>query len=154
MASTAGTTNSFKLELLEGVHNFSSVNPARTANTVDVFKAALYTTTATLGPTTTVYATTGEVGVGTTNYTAGGQTITNATNPVLYSNTATWTPSANITWTALTAPTAFDTVLIYNSSQGNKTVSVHTFGAQIVTAGNFTLTMPIPGAGTSLINLA
>lgn len=154
MANTQGMANSFKTELLAGYHNFSATNVARTVNTVDVFKAALFLTTATLSAATTTYSTTGEISAGTVNYTAGGITVTNATAPVLYGSTATWNPSANLVWTALTAPTAFDTVLIYNSSQGNRAVSVHTFGAQTVTAGNFSLTIPTAGAGTSLLNIA
>lgn len=154
MANTQSMCNSFKVELLAGYHNFSSTNPARTINTVDTFKAALYLTTATINNATTAYTTTGEIDVGTVNYTAGGITVTNATAPLLYGNTATWTPSANLVWPTLTAPTAFDAVLIYNATQGNRAVSVHTFGAQTVTAGTFTLTMPTPGAGTSLLNLA
>jgi len=154
MANTQAVANSFKLELMSGYHNFSSTNPARTLNTVDVFKAALYLTTGNLGAGTTAYTTVDEINAGTVNYTAGGITVTNATAPLLYTNTATWTPSANFVWNNLTAPTAFDAVLIYNSSQGNRAVSVHTFGAQTVTAGTFTLTMPTPGAGTSLLNLA
>lgn len=151
MANTQAMCNSFKTELLNGVHNFG-VAPIRAASTADVFKAALYYATATLNSGTTAYSATGEV-VGT-NYTAGGITVTNATAPLLYTNTATWTPSANLVWSALTISTSFDTILIYNSTQGNKAVSVHTFGAQTVTAGTFTLTMPTPGAGTSLLNLA
>jgi hypothetical protein len=154
MANTQGMCNSFKTELLAGYHNFSTTNPARSANTVDVFKAALYLTTATINNSTTSYTTTGEINAGTVNYTAGGITVPNATAPVLYTNTATWTPSGNLTWAALTAPTAFDTVLIYNSTNSNRAVSVHTFGAQTVTAGTFSLTMPTPGAGTSLLNIA
>ena len=154
MANTQGMCNSFKLELLTGYHVFAATNPARTINTVDIFKAALYLTTATINNTTAAYTATGEISAGTVNYTAGGIAVTNATAPLLYTNTATWTPSANLVWTTLTAPTAFDTVLIYNSSQGNRAVSVHTFGAQTCTAGTFTLTMPVPGGGTSLLNLA
>jgi hypothetical protein len=153
MANTQAMCNSFKLELLTGFHNFGT-GVVRGATTADTFKAALYLTTATLNNSTTAYSATGEISAGTVNYTAGGITVTNATAPLLYTNTATWTPSANLVWATLTAPTAFDTVLIYNSTQSNKAVSVHTFGAQTVTAGTFTLTMPTPGAGTSLLNLA
>jgi hypothetical protein len=150
--STQAMCNSFKTELLNGTHNFG-VAPVRAATTADVFNAALFFATATLSAATTVYsAAAGEV-TGT-NYTAGGIAVTNATAPVLFTSTATWTPSANLVWAALTIATAFDTVLIYNVTQGNKAVSVHTFGSQTVTAGTFTLTMPTPGAGTSLLNLA
>jgi hypothetical protein len=149
--STQAMCNSFKTELLNGYHNFGTA-PVRAAATADTFYAALYFTTASLGASTTVYTTSGEA-TGT-NYTAGGIVATNGTAPVLYTNTATWTPSANLVWASLTISTAFDTVLLYNQTQGNRAVSVHTFGAQTVTAGTFTLTMPTPGAGTSLLNLA
>ena len=152
MANTQAMCNSFKLQLLTAGHCFAATNPVRGSAAADTFKAALYLTTATMNSATTLYTTLGEV-TGT-NYTAGGVTVTNATAPLLYTSTATWTPSANLVWTTATLATAFDTVLIYNSTQSNNAVSVHTFGAQTVTAGTFTLTMPTPGAGTSLINLA
>jgi hypothetical protein len=148
---------SFLGELLSATHNFSSANPAQTASTANTFKAALYLASATLNASTTVYSTTGEV-TGT-NYTAGGVTITNATNPTSTNSSATagvgyWTPSASITYTNVTLSTAFDTVLIYNSTQSNKAVSVHTFGSQTVTAGTFTLTMPANSTTTALLRLA
>ena len=89
-----------------------------------------------------------------TNYTAGGVNVTNATAPTTAGTTAYWTPSASLVFTNVTLSTAFDCVLIYNSTQSNKAVSVHTFGSQTVTAGTFTLTMPTNGAGTALINIA
>jgi hypothetical protein len=50
--------------------------------------------------------------------------------------------------------TAFDAVLIYNSTQSNKAISAHTFGSQTVTAGTFTLTMPVSDATNALIRIA
>jgi hypothetical protein len=157
MANTQSMCTSFLGELLSATHNFSSANPAHTASTADTFKAALYLTTATLNASTTVYSSTGEV-TGT-NYTAGGVTVTNATNPTSTNSTTTagvgyWTPSASLTYTNVTLSTAFDTVLIYNSTQSNKAVSVHTFGSQTVTAGTFTLTMPGNTTTTALLRLA
>jgi hypothetical protein len=67
---------------------------------------------------------------------------------------AFFTPSASITYTTVTLSTAFDAVLIYNSTQSNKAISVHTFGSQTVTAGTFTLTMPANTTSTALIRLA
>jgi hypothetical protein len=64
------------------------------------------------------------------------------------------TPTASITYTSVTLATAFDTVLIYNSSQSNTAVSVHTFGSQTVTSGTFTLTMPSNTTSTALLRLA
>jgi hypothetical protein len=54
----------------------------------------------------------------------------------------------------VTLSTAFDAVFIYNSTQSNKAVSVHTFGSQTITAGTFTLLMPTNGPGTALLNIA
>lgn len=154
MANTQAMTTSFKSEILTATHNFG-VAPIRAATTADTFKAALYLTTATLGANTTTYSASGEVSG--TNYTAGGVTVTNATPPTTNApggTTAYWTPSANIAYSNVTLSTAFDAVLIYNSTQGNKAVSVHTFGAQTITAGTFTLVVPTNAAGTALINIA
>jgi len=137
--------------LLVGHHNFGT-GVVRAATTADTLKAALYLTTATINASTTAYTATGEVsGAG---YTAGGVTVTNATAPATSGTTAYWTPSASISYSAVTLSTAFDCVLIYNSTQSNKAVSVHTFGSQTVTAGTFTLTMPTNDASTGLIRLA
>jgi len=148
---------SFLGELLSATHNFSSANPAHTANTADTFKAALYVTTATINAATTAYSATNEVSG--TGYTAGGITVTNATNPASTNSSSTagvgyWTPSANLVYSTVTLTTAFDTVLIYNSSQSNKAVSVHTFGSQTITAGTFTLTMPSNTTTTALLRLS
>lgn len=151
MSNTQAMTTSFKGEILTATHNFGTA-PIRAATTADTFKAALYETTATLGAATTAYTTTSEVsGAG---YTPGGVTVTNATPPATSGTTAYWTPSASITYSSVTLSTAFDAVLIYNSSQSNKAVSVHTFGSQTITAGTFTLLMPANAAGTALLNIA
>lgn len=152
MANTQAVCTSFKGELLAAGHNFNSTNVARTVNTVDTFKAALYLASATVNASTTAYSATGEVSG--TGYTAGGVTVTNATAPSTSGTTAFWTPSANFAWTTVTLSTAFDAVLLYNSSQSNKAVAVYTFGSQTVTAGNFTLTMPTNDATNALLRLA
>ena len=143
-------------ELMTATHNFGTA-PIRAATTADTFKAALYLTSSTINASTTVYTSTGEV-TGT-GYTAGGVTVTNATAPIATNSSATagvayWTPSASITYTTVTLTTAFDAVLIYNSSQSNKAVSVHTFGSQTITAGTFTLTMPSNTTTTALLRLS
>ena len=151
MANTQAMCTSFKGELLTGTHNFG-VAPTRGTTAADTFKAALYLASATMGAGTTAYTATGEVtGAG---YTAGGVTVTNATPPTPGGTSGYWTPSASLVYSAVTLTTAFDAVLIYNSTQGNKAVSMHTFGSQTVTAGTFTLTMPTNAAGTALINIA
>jgi hypothetical protein len=148
-------------QLLNGGHQFGTITltsrTSLTAPTTDSFKAALYLASATINAGTTAYTVTGEVSG--TGYTAGGVAVTNATVPTATNSSATagvayWTPSASITYTTVTLATAFDTVLLYNSTQGNTAVSVHTFGSQTVTAGTFTLTMPANGTTTALIRLA
>ena len=110
-----------------------------------------------MNASTTAYTSTGEV-TGT-NYTAGGVTITNGTSPQSTNTSATAgvayrTPSASITYTNVTLSTAFDAVLIYNSTNSNRAVSVHTFGSQTVAAGTFTLTMPSNTTSTALLRLS
>jgi hypothetical protein len=105
----------------------------------------------------TAYTATNEVSG--TGYTAGGVTVTNATAPTSTNSSATagvafFTPSASLTYTTVTLSTAFDAVLLYNSTQSNKAISVHTFGSQTITAGTFTLTMPANTTAAALIRLA
>jgi hypothetical protein len=150
---------SFMGELMTATHNFG-VAPIRAATTADTFKAALYFASATINASTTAYSTTGEVtNTSGTGYTAGGVTITNGTAPTATNSSSTagvayWTPTASFSWSALTVTTAFDSVLVYNSTQSNKAVSVHTFGSQTVTAGTLTLTMPSNTTTTALLRLA
>ena len=151
MANTQAMATSFKGELLTGTHNFGTA-PIRAATTADSFKAALYLASATMAAASTAYTATGEV-TGT-NYTAGGVAITAWNAPSTSGTTGFTTPTASITYTTVTLTTAFDAVLIYNSTQTNRAVSVHTFGSQTVTAGTFTLTMPANAAATALIRLA
>jgi hypothetical protein len=149
-ANTQAICTSFKVEILNGHHAFGT-SVVRGATTADSFKAALYLASATVNAATTAYSATGEV-TGT-NYTAGGNAFT-WTAPSSTGTTAFSTPSANISWTNVTLSTAFDAVLLYNTTQANKAVAVYTFGAQTVTAGNFTLTMPTNDAATGLLRIA
>jgi len=156
MANTASLCTSFLAELLTGTHNFGA-SPIRAAATADTFKGALYLASATYNAATTAYSVTGEVSG--TGYTAGGVTVTNATAPASTNTSSTagvayWTPSASLTYTTVTLTTAFDTVLIYNSTQSNKAVGVYTFGSQTITAGTFTLTMPTNSTSAALVRLA
>ena len=151
MANTQAMCTSFKAELLVGLHNFG-VGVIRGATTADAFKAALFLVSATINAATTAYSSTGEVsGAG---YSAGGIAVTNATPPSTSGTTAIWTPSASLAFGTVTLATAFDTVLIYNSTQSNRAVSVHVFGSQTVTAGTFTLTMPTNDASNALVRIA
>jgi len=125
---------------------------SRGGTTKDTIKAALYLATGSLGAGTTAYSATSEVSG--TNYTAGGVTVTNGTEPTNTGTTAHWTPSASIVYTTVTLSTAFDAVLLYNSTQSNKAIAVYTFGSQTITAGTFTLTMPTNDGTTGLLRLA
>lgn len=141
---------------MTATHNFGTA-PTRGTTAADTFKAALYVTTATVNAATTAYSSTNEVSG--TGYTAGGISVTNATAPASTNTSATagvgyWTPSANLVYSTVTLTTAFDTVLIYNSTQANAAVSVHTFGAQTITAGTFTLTMPTNTTSSALLRLS
>lgn len=151
MANTQAVCTSFKTELLKGIHAFGTT-VIRAATTLDSFKAALYLASATITAATTAYSATGEVSG--TGYTAGGIAVTNATAPTATGTTAFWTPSASLLFSTVTLSTAFDCVLIYNSTQGDKAVAAYTFGSQTVTAGNFTLTMPTNDATTGLLRIA
>jgi len=154
MANTQAMTTSFKSEILQGVHNFGTA-PVSAVTTADSFFAALYLATATINAATTVYSSTNEVSGA--NYNPGGVAISGSpawNAPTTSGTTAFTTPTASIVYTGVTLGVAFDAVLIYNATQGNKAVSVHTFGSQTVTAGNFTLVMPTNAAGTALLNIA
>lgn len=141
-------TTSFKVELAQGIHNFGPTSP-------DTFKIALYTAAANLGTGTTVYTTTGEV-VGT-GYVAGGNTLTISITPTSGNNsgnipTAYWS-FANSSWpnASFTARGA----LIYNSTEGNKSVVVLDFGADKVVAGDtFTVIFPTPDANSAIVRIS
>jgi hypothetical protein len=156
LANSQALCTSFKGELLIGNHQLGACTltsrTSLTAPTKDVVKAALYLASATVNASTTAYSATNEVSG--TGYSAGGVTVTNATDPTTSGTTAIWTPSASIVYTTVTLTTAFDAVLLYNSSQSNKAISVHTFGSQTVTAGTFTLTMPTNDSSNALIRIA
>lgn len=137
MAITSAICNSFKQEILEGVHT-----------TTDTFKVALFTSSASLDATTTAYSVTNEVsGAG---YDAGGKTLTGLTTG-LNSSTAYLT-FADPVWenSTITARGC----LIYNSSKSNKAVAVFDFGSEISSVnGTFTVDFPAAGA-SSLIRIA
>lgn len=156
MANTQSMCTSFLGELMTATHNFGTA-PTRGSSAADTFKAALYLASATYNASTTAYSVTNEVsGAG---YTAGGVTVTNATAPTSTNSSPTagvgyWTSSASIVYTGVTLTTAFDAMLLYNSSQSNKAVAVFTFGSQTITSGNFTLTMPANTTSTALLRLS
>lgn len=156
MANTQSMCTSFMGELLTGTHNFGT-GVIRASTTADTFKAALYEASATINASTTAYTVSGEVSG--SGYTAGGVSISSwnaptATNASATAGVAFTTPTASFTYSTVTLTTAFDAVLIYNSTQSDKAVSVHTFGSQTVTAGTFTLTMPTNNTTNALLRLS
>lgn len=167
MANTTGLCTSFLKELLQGAHSFcqdgtnaspTNVTPARaSAGQSDTFKGALVYASGSLAPGSfTNYSQIGASEVANGNgYTTGGATVQyNNGQAVTSSRSGCVTPSASIQWTGLTIATAFDTLAIYNSSQGGRAVSLHNFSSQTITAGTLTLTMPTNAAGTALCELA
>ena len=173
MANTQSMCTSFLGELMLAQHQLGASTitsrTSLTSPTVDTVKALLVLASATVNASQTNVGTPGTgapsaSNIGTaevsgTGYTAGGVTVTNATSPTSTNSSSTagvgyWTPSASITYTTVTLTTAFDTVVLYNSTQGGKTISVHTFGSQTITAGTFTLTMPSNTTSTALLRLA
>jgi hypothetical protein len=126
-------TTSFKKELYTGVHNLAT----------NTLKIALYTAAADLNESTTIYTTSGEV-TGT-GYVAGGVTLTGVT--ISSSGYTAYVSFANVVFNAsVTARCA----LIYNVTQGNKSIAVLDFGAD-KTSSNFTITMPADTATAALI---
>src|ERR1035437_8801710 len=157
-ANAQAMCSSFKKEILCGSHALGAqaANATRTVTTLDVIKAALYTTAQSIGAATTAYSSSGEVTNGSgTGYTATGATVTNGTAPSNSTTKSIWTPDGSLVWTAFTSAAAFDCVLIYNSSStGKLAISSHTFGSQSITAGTFTLTMPANADGTALVQIS
>jgi hypothetical protein len=151
MSNTQAICNSFKTEILNGIHAFAA-SVIRAATTKDSFKIALYKIGATMNKSTTAYGATNEVET-SGDYAAGGAAVTNANAPTIDTDVAIWTPSASITFTGVTF-SSFDCALLYNSTQGNKAVAVYTFGTYQITSGNFTITMPANAAATALLQLA
>lgn len=135
---TAGLTTSFKEQLLLGQHDLET----------DVLKIALYTSAATLGPSTTAYSTTDEV-TGT-GYTAGGEVLVNVT--VDQGNGVAYASFDNPTWTATTFTVRG--ALIYNYSKSNKSIAVLNFGSdQTTLSQNFQIQLPTNNAETAVIRI-
>ena len=137
MAITTAICNSYKQEILEGVHS-----------STDTYKIALYTSSATLSASTTVYSSTNEVSG--TGYDAGGKTLTGYVSGLA-------TGTAYITfddpsWTSSTITARG--CLIYNSSKSNKAVACFDFGSDVISvSGTFTIDLPAAGA-SALIRIA
>lgn len=149
MAISQTATTSFKVELLQAVHNFGPTSP-------DTYKIALYTASANLGPTTTAYSTTNEV-TGT-GYTAGGNTLTISTSPTSGNNSSS-VPTAYISFSNTSWTSASFTcrgALIYNSSvAGNPSVAVLDFGSdKTVSNDTFQISFPTPDANNAIVRIS
>ena len=151
MAISQTLATSFKVEILDGIHNFG-VGVIRASTTADTFKIALYSTLATINDTTTVYTTQDEV-TGT-GYTAGGNTLVISQVPTSTSTeTVAWLNFANSSWSNATF--SADGALIYNSTQGNKAVAVLNFGGtKTATAQTFTVTFPASTSDAAIIRIS
>ena len=126
-------TTSFKKELYQGIHDL----------TTDILKISLYTASADLNQATTVYSSTNEV-TGT-GYIAGGIILTGTTV-----QSDGFTAFVNFSNAVFNASVTARCALIYNSSQGNKSIAVLDFGSD-KTSSNFTITMPANTASAALI---
>jgi hypothetical protein len=146
IAQTA--TTSFKVELPQGIHNFGPTSP-------DTFKVALYTAAANLDAATAAYTSSGEVvGAG---YVAGGNTLTISVTPVAANNiagvpTSYWS-FANTSWIGATFTARG--ALIYNATEGNKSVAVLDFGAdKTVNNDTFQIIFPTPDANSAIVRIS
>ena len=150
MAISQTLATSFKVEILDGIHNFG-VGVIRASTAADTFKIALYSTLATLDAATTVYTTLNEV-TGT-GYVAGGNTLVISQAPTSTSaETVAWLNFQNSSWTS--ASFSADGALIYNSTQGNKAVAVLNFGGtKTATAQTFTVTFPASTSDAAIIRI-
>jgi len=148
MSLSQTATTSFKVELLQAVHNFGPTSP-------DTFKIALYTANANLNAATTVYTTSDEV-TGT-GYTAGGKTLSISVSPTSGNNLSNvptaYVSFSNISWTGATFTARG--ALIYNSSEGNKSVAVLDFGSdKTVNNDTFQVIFPAPDANSAIVRIS
>jgi len=143
MAISQAMCTSFKQELMQALHDFD--NPG--GNT---FKIALYTSSATLGASTTAYTTSNEV-PSTGNYSAGGNTLASVTPTS--SGTTAFTDFADTTWSSATITA--NGALIYNSTNSDRAVAVLAFGGdKTSTNGDFTIVFPAADASNAIIRIA
>jgi len=142
MAITQAMCTSFKKELLTATHNFATNGNA--------FKLALYTSSATMGATTTAYSTAQEIS-NTGSYAAGGGTLTKVAPTS--SGTTGFTDFADLSFT--TATITARGALIYNDTNGDKAVCALDFGAdKSSSSGTFTIQFPAADASNAIIRIA
>jgi hypothetical protein len=135
---------SFKVQILQGVHNFTAVS----GNT---FKLALYNNSASFTAATTAYTTTNEV-ANSGSYTAGGGTLSKVTPTS--SGTTALTDFADLSFTTATI-TAFGAMIYNDTATGNPAVAILDFGSsKSSTAGTFTIVFPAATATGAIIRIA
>ena len=143
MAITQAVANSFKKELLEGVHDLE--------NGGDVFKLALYKSTATINAATTAYTATGEVSA-SGQYAAKGGTLASQQTSLATGGVAI-VDFADLSFTGVTLTARG--ALIYNSTEANKAVCVLDFGAdKTATSGTFTIQFPAFTSSAAILRIA
>lgn len=146
MAITQALPTSFKVELFKAQHDFSAAGG-------HTFKIALYTSSATLGASTTDYSVTNEVSG--TGYTAGGAALTNV-EPTSSGTTAIL-DFADVSWASATFTARG--ALIYNTTTGGggpttDAVAVLDFGTdKSVSSGTFTVNFPVADATSAIIRI-
>ena len=152
MAITSAVCTSFKVELLQGSHNFSTSGG-------DTFKIALFTSSASLGAATTDYSTSNEISnTSGSAYSAGGAALTIASSSPTSSGTTAWVDFDNVSWSSA----SFTTIgcMIYNTTTGSSTsttdsVIIVAFGGdKTVSSGTFTIQFPTPDASDAILRIA
>ncbi len=143
MAITQTLTDTFLQDCLDGGHNLG--------NGGNTLKIALYTSSASLGATTSAYSATNEVSG--TGYTAGGATLSSQAVAFDSSNNVAYFDAADPAFT--TATITARGALIYNNSKSNASIAVLDFGSDFTsTAGTFTIQLPSAAHNTAIIRIS
>ena len=146
MAISSAVCNSFKQEILVGTHNF-------TASSGNSFKLALYTSSASMGASTTAYSTSNEISnTSGSAYTAGGKALTSVT-PALSTDTACC-DFADVSWTSASF-TANGCLIFNDSATSDPAVCAIAFGGdKTVSSGTFTIQFPTADASNAILRIA
>lgn len=143
MSITQTLTDTFKQDCLDGAHNLGTSG--------DTLKIALYTSSASLGATTSAYTTSNEVSG--TGYTAGGATLSSQAVSYDSSNNVAFFDAADPSFTSATITARG--ALIYNNSKSNASIAVLDFGSDFTsTAGTFTVQLPSAAHNTAIIRIS
>ena len=149
MAISQAVCNVFKQELLKGNHDFDGTGSV-------AYYIALYTSSASLGATTTAYSTSNEVSNSSGSaYSAGGKVLTSPTVTGGASTSTAYVDFADVSWTS--ASFTANGALIYRqdgSAPTNDAVVVLAFGGDFTASnGTFTIQFPTAGGGSEIIRL-